>query len=604
MPQTQNSLRAIVDLEDRLAALTLVDASVDTADDTPSVDFVQSHLSSPDVGVRYHAIEAAGRRAISDALPAILQCLLNDAENIDVRIAATKACGRLSASASSAVSSEDHLLNAMVQLSTHANARARKAAVKACGVMFEIRKRGRGSAGRGKKAARKKKSEKVSDCEGGAAKAVVGRLLDDDADVRMAAVNALVKLGRKTKEVAIKQVTKLVITNPAEGATVKALISLDAQDVLEELADHPSQPVWQAACRALQDSDTFEQDDADNESNYSTYDHRILEAKKRLRPRATAWSNGGLRIEKKSALRQAMDASDVRDKLERIDYAKISSEDWDALGLGRKPQVIKGVTSTEHWAAREWTEDLLRSKWGQAKFRVGSDEEDRDVRLTLDDFLRYNNSNQDGNPMYLFEHVGEGPLEGILDEYSIPKYFEQARDLLSIFTPEERPPFRWMLYGGHRSGSAIHKDPLCTSAWNTSLFGRKRWMLFPPHARKVHLMPASEEALWPARIAGPSSWFEHMLSRVRSPEWRGPAPIEILQEAGETVYVPAGWWHIVLNLDRVCAVTQNVGALHDYKDIERIMKRKRPDIYEEWIYRVRQKWPELIDKLHSSSRLV
>ena len=106
-------------------------------------------------------------------------------------------------------------------------------------------------------------------------------------------------------------------------------------------------------------------------------------------------------------------------------------------------------------------------------------------------------------------------------------------------------------------------------------------------------MPASVGALWPARLAGPSMWFENMLPRVRSSEWRGPAPVEILQQPGETVYVPAGWWHIVLNLDPVVAVTQNIGALHDYCRIEDAVRRKRPDIYEEWISRVRHCWPHL-----------
>jgi hypothetical protein len=55
-------------------------------------------------------------------------------------------------------------------------------------------------------------------------------------------------------------------------------------------------------------------------------------------------------------------------------------------------------------------------------------------------------------------------------------------------------------------------------------------------------------------------------------------PIEFVQEAGEMVFIPGGWWHQVLNLTETVSVTQNfvnesnflwvIEALVDYNEWE------------------------------------
>lgn len=44
------------------------------------------------------------------------------------------------------------------------------------------------------------------------------------------------------------------------------------------------------------------------------------------------------------------------------------------------------------------------------------------------------------------------------------------------------PQFRYVVIGGARTGSNFHVDPMYTSAWNTLLCGRKKWLLVPPSA--------------------------------------------------------------------------------------------------------------------------
>ena len=55
--------------------------------------------------------------------------------------------------------------------------------------------------------------------------------------------------------------------------------------------------------------------------------------------------------------------------------------------------------------------------------------------------------------------------------------------LLERLEPALRPDTRWLLLGPARSGTAIHRDPKNTAAWNTVCSGVKRWALLSPEVR-------------------------------------------------------------------------------------------------------------------------
>ena len=166
--------------------------------------------------------------------------------------------------------------------------------------------------------------------------------------------------------------------------------------------------------------------------------------------------------------------------------------------------------------------------------------------------------------------VSEVKLDNISigDEYDVPKYFKD--DLFKFAGERRRPPYKWLLVGPQRSGTCSHIDPLATSAWNTLISGRKYWAVFPPNVtkefakcKKYIRKNEDDEAI---------NYFVDHLPRLKHAYMNDtsgkvhresfnsnyPCPfVEFVQGPGDTVYVPGGWWHAVLNVEDSIAITQN-----------------------------------------------
>jgi len=214
-----------------------------------------------------------------------------------------------------------------------------------------------------------------------------------------------------------------------------------------------------------------------------------------------------------------------------------------------------------------WTFANLVARFGDISWRYSDQHGEMMSLNTYAKYITTPEGQSDDSPLGIYDSQfgDDDPTRTLLNEYTVPKCF--SRDLFELecgsdtdgdeTTEEEpRPPFRWVLIGPERSGTGLHVDPLWTNAWVTVLQGRKRWLLFPPHTPHESIGMIEGQPQIPSSI-----WFADYYEKVTSTSW--PAeykPIEILQCHGETVFVPAGWPHLVLNLELTVAVTHNYAS--------------------------------------------
>ncbi|ORX98862.1 Clavaminate synthase-like protein [Basidiobolus meristosporus CBS 931.73] len=298
-----------------------------------------------------------------------------------------------------------------------------------------------------------------------------------------------------------------------------------------------------------------------------------------------------------------------KDTLVRVDVNTTTLQEFiDNFEKPNLPAVLTGVT--KKWAAnKEWTKEALLKNYGSEKFKIGEDDEGDPVYMKMKYFLRYteNEGISDDSPLYIFDSKFNGPRKrakrskesnsdngptakkakvdekcskmNLLSDYSVPSYFED--DLFSLTGEGRRPPYRWIVIGGARSGTGIHTDPLGTSAWNALIFGHKRWILFPPDVPKSlvdpPMKPFDREAV---------SWFTHVYPKFQQQSEEMPGKtlgeqygmIEVVQKPGETMFVPGGWHHVVMNLDFTVAITQNFCSPTNLESVWLNTRHSRPKL--------------------------
>ena len=158
--------------------------------------------------------------------------------------------------------------------------------------------------------------------------------------------------------------------------------------------------------------------------------------------------------------------------------------------------------------------------------------------------------------------------EHLNGKYTIPHYFDKDEDISYVLGRRLRLLYsRFMVFSHRGGGAGFHKDAYDQSFWNICVFGRKKWIVFPPDLTPEELFMVSGQFLNPNAVddvpLGQIEWFQKVYPRL--PFWN-ISWYEVDQGEGDMIYIPAGgFWHSVISFTDTVSISFNMLNKYDYK---------------------------------------
>lgn len=289
--------------------------------------------------------------------------------------------------------------------------------------------------------------------------------------------------------------------------------------------------------------------------------------------------------------------------LPRIDVDDMSARAFsrDFVGACRPAMLLGAARSwraTQRWASRE----ALLQYYGDVHVKVSevmashATGKPLKIELPLRLYVEHAEATRSDFPFYVFERSLEGPRKPFLDDFEQPEYFRDDLYELTEYTRAFFPMYRYLIIGVERTGSNLHVDPSGTGAWNALLCGLKRWALFPPGSAEEYLRTIGVSGNYGSdgSASPPAYWWLDVLPRLRATgEDRELGLVECVQRPGETIFVPAGWWHCVLNIGLTVAITQNFVSPEMLPYVWNVIEAGWPDFARDFAGLIRERRPDV-----------
>ncbi|KAL7556223.1 hypothetical protein ACA910_017378 [Epithemia clementina (nom. ined.)] len=260
--------------------------------------------------------------------------------------------------------------------------------------------------------------------------------------------------------------------------------------------------------------------------------------------------------------------------------------------------VVVGQAASQWQASLKWnTEDndsYLMQQMDGHDFRATSGAAPLSAQFTFPAYRQYCHWDPavlEEAPLYLFDRTALQPNSRLWKDFhpdlqlACPYWDSTAcpqHDLFALLGEGRRPDHTWLIMGPKRSGSVFHMDPNATHAWNAAIRGRKRWIFYPPGFPPpgVHPSADADSVALPLTVGEWifQFWPEHVDRLLHAPQEE--RPLECTAFPGDVVFVPHGWWHMVINLDEGLniAITHNYVSQSNLPNVLKFLNEKQDQI--------------------------
>jgi len=219
--------------------------------------------------------------------------------------------------------------------------------------------------------------------------------------------------------------------------------------------------------------------------------------------------------------------------------------------LWKNLPLVIGATQTSHWRARrEWVTaegtpnlPVLRNLFGDCQVQAADcstrnfNDQKREI-IPFSDFIGYwerHARGEDQRILYCkdWHLVKDRPDYGA---YETPEVFTDDW-LNSFWDMKVVDDYRFCYLGPRGSWTPFHADVYRSYSWSTNICGRKLWTLFSPD--QVPLLRDSR---------GDFPYDLRHVDHTKFPHFAKTRPLTLVQNPGESLFVPSCWYHQVENL--------------------------------------------------------